>query len=232
MKKILYNEPMEVEDSDSLTSADDRPNPVRPAPPVGDLDEIDATIVRELARDARIANNALADRVGIAPSTCLGRVRSLRERGVIRGYHADVDPAALGRPLQAMIAVRLQSDARGRLRGFVAGVAGLPEVLNVFFLAGKDDFLHRGAARPGRAPVVERGHRLHRDVADLRARPRGRLRIGFVPGARARCSCPGPNCRATSCADERYRARLTAGQHGGSRPVWLGTVWDWAGPGT
>ena len=112
----------------------------------GDLDDIDRHIVRELARDARIANNALADRVGIAPSTCLGRVRSLRERGVIRGYHADVDPAALGRPLQAMIAVRLQSHARSRLRGFVAEVAGLPEVLNVFFLAGKDDFLLHVAA--------------------------------------------------------------------------------------
>jgi DNA-binding Lrp family transcriptional regulator len=77
---------------------------------------------------------------------------------VIRGYHADVDPAALGRPLQAMIAVRLQSDARGRLRGFVAGVAGLPEVLNVFFLAGKDDFLlHVAAASTeGLRDLVER----------------------------------------------------------------------------
>src|ERR1700760_3514642 len=112
----------------------------------GDLDDIDRHIVRELARDARIANNALAERVGIAPSTCLGRVRSLRERGVIRGYHADVDPAALGRPLQAMIAVRLQAHARGRIRGFVAEVARLPEVLNVFFLAGKDDFLLHVAA--------------------------------------------------------------------------------------
>src|SRR6201986_1304938 len=112
----------------------------------GDLDDIDRHIVHEMARDARIANNALADRVGIAPSTCLGRVRSLRERGVIRGYHADVDPAALGRPLQAMIAVRLQSHARSRIRAFVADVAGLPEVLNVFFLAGKDDFLLHVAA--------------------------------------------------------------------------------------
>src|SRR5882672_1542606 len=135
-----------------------RPNAVRPpapwssqgagadAPTGGDLDELDRRIVHELARDARLPNNALAERVGIAPSTCLGRVRSLRERGVIRGYHADVDPAALGRPLQAMIAVRLQSHARGRIRGFVAQVAGLPEVLNVFFLAGKDDFLLHVAA--------------------------------------------------------------------------------------
>jgi DNA-binding Lrp family transcriptional regulator len=119
--------------------------PASPGGP-GDIDDIDRHIVYEMARDARIANNALAERVGIAPSTCLGRVRSLRERGVIRGYHADVDPAALGRPLQAMIAVRLQSHARSRIRGFVAEVAGLPEVLNVFFLAGKDDFLLHVAA--------------------------------------------------------------------------------------
>ena len=113
------------------------PKTVRPP----NIDETDRAIVRELARDARLPNNTLADRVGIAPSTCLGRVRALRERGVIRGYHADVDPAALGRPLQAMIAVRLRSGARGHLRTFVRGVARLPEVLNVFFLAGKDDFL-------------------------------------------------------------------------------------------
>ena len=120
--------------------------PAGPPSGSGDLDEIDLHIVRELAQDARLANNALAERIGIAPSTCLGRVRSLRERGVIRGYHADVDPAALGRPLQAMIAVRLQSDARGRIRGFAADAARLPEVLNVFFLAGKDDFLLHVAA--------------------------------------------------------------------------------------
>jgi DNA-binding Lrp family transcriptional regulator len=149
MKEILYTEVMGLENSDEPLPVESRPNPVRPTASTswgGELDEIDAAIVRELARDARIPNNALADRVGVAPSTCLGRVRSLRERGVIRGYHADVDPAALGRPLQAMIAVRLQAHARGRIRGFVAEVAGLPEVLNVFFLAGKDDFLLHVAA--------------------------------------------------------------------------------------
>ena len=135
---------MEVENSALTSVATGPPNTVRHDG--GDLDEVDRNIVRELARDARTPNNALAERVGIAPSTCLGRVRSLRERGVIRGYHADVDPAALGRPLQAMIAVRLQSHARGRIRAFVADVAGLPEVLNVFFLAGKDDFLLHVAA--------------------------------------------------------------------------------------
>jgi len=114
-----------------------RPKSVRP----DSLDEVDRRIVLELARDARLPNNVLAERAGVAASTCLGRVRALRERGVIRGYHADVDQAALGRSLQAMIAVRLQSTARGHIRAFVAEVARLPEVLNVYFLGGKDDFL-------------------------------------------------------------------------------------------
>jgi DNA-binding Lrp family transcriptional regulator len=110
------------------------------------LDDIDRRILGQLARDARLPNNALAEAVGIAASTCLGRVRALREGGVIRGYHADVDPAALGRPIQAMIAVRLQSHARGHMTEFVAQMAELPEVLNVFFLGGADDFLVHIAA--------------------------------------------------------------------------------------
>ena len=121
------------------------PNNLRPAGEV--LDQVDRHIVRLLAEDARLPNNALAERVGVAPSTCLARVRALRERGVIRGYHADIDPAALGRPLQAMIAVRLQSHARGHISEFAARVAELPEVLNVFFLAGAVDFyVHIAAA--------------------------------------------------------------------------------------
>jgi DNA-binding Lrp family transcriptional regulator len=104
------------------------------------IDDVDRRLLRELAADARIPNNALAERAGIAPSTCLGRVRALRESGVIRGYHADVDPAAVGRPIQAMIAVRLQSHARGHIPAFMAKIAKLPEVLNVFFLGGADDF--------------------------------------------------------------------------------------------
>jgi DNA-binding Lrp family transcriptional regulator len=116
------------------------PNNVRP------LDEVDRRILVELAADARLPNNALADRAGIAASTCLGRIRALREQGVIRGYHADIDPAAFGRPLQAMIAVRLQSSARGHIPAFMAKVAQLPEVLNVFFLGGANDFMIHIAA--------------------------------------------------------------------------------------
>jgi DNA-binding Lrp family transcriptional regulator len=137
---------MTLERSEPTPVAGSGPNSIRPASEAGDLDETDRRILRELTRDARLPNNTLAQRAGIAPSTCLARVRALRERGVIRGYHADIDPAAVGRPLQAMVAVRLQAGARGHLRSFVAGMARLPEVLNVFFLAGKDDFLLHVAA--------------------------------------------------------------------------------------
>jgi DNA-binding Lrp family transcriptional regulator len=143
---ILYNDCMAMQNSGRPGNPGTAPKTVRATPEAVTLDETDRIIVRELSRDARLPNNTLAQLAGIAPSTCLARVRALRERGVIRGYHADIDPAALGRPLQAMVAVRLQGGARGHLRSFVAGTARLPEVLNVFFLAGKDDFLLHVAA--------------------------------------------------------------------------------------
>ena len=153
---------MTLENSQTAARGGAGPNKVRPGGASGEavagLDEIDQVIVRELARDARLPNNELAARAGVAPSTCLSRVRSLRERGVIRGYHADIDPAAIGRPLQAMIAVRLQASARGHIRAFAGSAARLPEVLNVFFLAGKDDFLLHVAAASTQAlrDLIER----------------------------------------------------------------------------
>ncbi len=126
---------------------------VRPA-----LDDVDRRILGALVRDARIPNNALAAEVGVAPSTCLGRVRALRESGVIRGYHADVDPDAVGLPLQAMIAVRVRAGARGRMQQFTDRMRDLPEVRSIYFLAGADDFLLHVATTDSaalRAFVVE-----------------------------------------------------------------------------
>ena len=105
------------------------------------IDDVDRILLDQLSRDARIPNNALAALAGIAPSTCLGRVRSLIDRGVIRGFHADIDPAALGRDLQAMIAVRVQANARQYLGQLAEQLATLGEVLNVYFIAGADDYL-------------------------------------------------------------------------------------------
>jgi DNA-binding Lrp family transcriptional regulator len=117
--------------------------PARPRPPkdVRPLDEVDRAILAVLAADARISNKDLADRVGVAQSTCLGRVRALRADGVIRGFHADIDPRALGHDLQAMIAVRLQPSARGALNDSITALSRRPEVLEVYFVAGANDFL-------------------------------------------------------------------------------------------
>lgn len=111
------------------------------------LDETDQLILRFLEHDARVPNNALAAAVGIAPSTCLGRVRAMRDAGIIRGFHAEIDPAALGRGLQAMIAVRMQAGARGELSAFAQRIAARPEVRDVYFVAGADDFLIHVAVR-------------------------------------------------------------------------------------
>lgn len=112
-----------------------------------DLDEVDRRILAALHADARIPNSALADAVGIAPSTCHGRVRRLQELGVIRGFYADIDPAAIGLPLQAMVSVSLQSGARGKIRHFVEQIRRRPQVIDVYFLAGADDFIIHVAAR-------------------------------------------------------------------------------------
>lgn len=94
-------------------------------------------------------NNALAQATGIAPSTCLTRVRSLRERGVIRGFHADVDLAAVGQPLQAMVAIRIGAHSRDEIDRFRAAAPGLPGVLSVFHVSGANDYLlHVAAASP------------------------------------------------------------------------------------
>ena len=116
---------------------------------VRELDDVDQRIVTVLRRQGRLPNNALAEAVGIAASTCLTRLRSLVQREVISGFHAEVDPAWFGRPIQAMIAVRLRSEARGAISEFSDRMAAMPEVLNVYFLAGADDFhVHVAAKDP------------------------------------------------------------------------------------
>ncbi|SEH00297.1 DNA-binding transcriptional regulator, Lrp family [Nonomuraea solani] len=105
------------------------------------MDELDSAIVRLLQTDARQSNRELARQLGIAPSTCLERVRALTRRGVIRGYHADIDPAALNRSVQAMISVQVRPLSRAVINAFKSSAAEMPEVLSVFVLAGGDDFL-------------------------------------------------------------------------------------------
>jgi DNA-binding Lrp family transcriptional regulator len=111
-----------------------------------ELDDVDRRLLAELVEDARVPNNTLAERVGIAPSTCSLRLKRLQSAGVIRGFHADLDPESVGLPIQAMIAVKLQPSARANIGQVAPRLAGLPGVLNVYFLAGGNDFLIQVAA--------------------------------------------------------------------------------------
>jgi len=140
---VRYSAFVSEESSTPTVSRSRSPKDVQPP----ELDEVDRRILITLHRDARMPNSALADAVGIAPSTCHGRVRRLHELGVIRGFYADIDPAAIGLSLQAMIAVTLQANARAKIRSFIQQIRRKPQVMDVYFLAGADDFILHVAAR-------------------------------------------------------------------------------------
>jgi DNA-binding Lrp family transcriptional regulator len=105
------------------------------------MDELDSAIIHHLQEDARQSNRDIARKVGVAPSTCLERIRLLRQRGVIRGYHADIDLHALNRGVQALVAAQVRPLSRAVIDSFRNSLAALPEVLSVFVTAGSDDFL-------------------------------------------------------------------------------------------
>lgn len=105
------------------------------------ISSTDVVLVRELQKNARITNKELAKLAGIAESTCLERVRSLQQRGVIRGWHAEVDLAAIGRPIRVLISVRLQPKTTEAVKAFHDAVLAADETLGVATVAGTDDFI-------------------------------------------------------------------------------------------
>lgn len=111
------------------------------------LDSMDIQIIRLLRKNARISNKELADKIGLAQSSCLERVRRLRLARVLTGYHADVDPDAIGIGLQAMVAVRLTRHSRGEVESFQRHLEALPEVVTIFHVAGANDYLVHVAVR-------------------------------------------------------------------------------------
>lgn len=105
------------------------------------LDRIDFQIVRLLRNNARLSNKELAQKVGLAPSTCLVRTRLLQQSGAITGFKAEVNPSALGVGLQAMIAVRLKRHYKPDVEAFRLHALELPEVVRLYHVAGPIDFL-------------------------------------------------------------------------------------------
>jgi DNA-binding Lrp family transcriptional regulator len=105
------------------------------------LDRIDRRILRDLQADGRMTNVELAQRAGISAPPCLRRVRALEEAGYIKGYHAVVDPEALGFGVTVFAQVGLVSQAETDLKAFEALVQTWPEVREAHMLAAETDFL-------------------------------------------------------------------------------------------
>ncbi len=100
------------------------------------VDDLDRKILTLLQRDGRMTNAAIGAEVGLSAPSVFERVRKLEQRGIIRGYAAHVDPAALGKPMTAFIRVTIQWDER-----YDAGLRALaadPDVLDLYSVAGED----------------------------------------------------------------------------------------------
>jgi DNA-binding Lrp family transcriptional regulator len=114
---------------------------------VQSIDAIDLQILAELQDDGRMTNVDLSRRVGLTAPPCLRRVKALEDRGIIRTYHADLDPQALGYTITVFAMVSLRSQAEADLRAFEEHVAALPEVRECHKLNGENDFILKVVAR-------------------------------------------------------------------------------------
>lgn len=105
------------------------------------LDDVDRQILHDLQNDGRMTNVALAERAGISAPPCLRRVRVLEKSGIVRGYHADIDPHALGFGVTVFASVSLKSQAEVDLRAFHELIESWPMVRECHMLTGETDFL-------------------------------------------------------------------------------------------
>jgi Lrp/AsnC family transcriptional regulator, leucine-responsive regulatory protein len=107
------------------------------------MDAIDRAILHQLQHDGRMANNELADRVGLSASPCLRRVRQLETDGVIVGYAALVDRVAVNRSYEPMVWVTLTEITRKSMTEFEDAASAIPDVVEVLRMMGQPDYLLR-----------------------------------------------------------------------------------------
>ena len=107
------------------------------------MDRLNERILHELEANGRISNTDLADRVGLSPSACLRRVQDLERSGVIRGYRAVLDRAAIGRGFVAYLAVGLSAHTKAVQEAFEEAVSAMPEVLECHNITGTVEYLLR-----------------------------------------------------------------------------------------
>ena len=101
------------------------------------LDRYDQQILRLLQEEGRISNQDLADRIGLSPSPCLRRVRTLEESGIIAGYHAQLDAKKLGLTLMALIQISMDQHTPERFKHFEEQVSKIPEVMECLLITGQ-----------------------------------------------------------------------------------------------
>jgi len=107
------------------------------------VDSVDRKILAELQADGRMSLTELAGRVSLSVSPCHRRVRELERTGVISGYRAVVDPAALGLTFEALVFVTMSQEDRATLAAFEDGLAAIPNVISAERLFGDPDYLLR-----------------------------------------------------------------------------------------
>ena len=105
------------------------------------MDRVDRAILSQLIKDGRLANTDLADRVGLSPSPCLRRVRNLERSGVISGYHAEIDLAAIGRGFEVLLHVEMAHQDRATLQAFESEIGRIDEVVECRRMFGHPDYL-------------------------------------------------------------------------------------------
>lgn len=105
------------------------------------MDDIDISILKSLHEDCSLSNKQLAAKIGLAPSSTLSRVKSLADRGAIRGYHADIDPSSVGIHLQAMLAIVIQVHSTAYFKEFHRYLESLIEVKASYHTTGNVDLL-------------------------------------------------------------------------------------------
>ncbi len=101
------------------------------------IDRYDRLILQVLQEDGRISNQDLADRIGLSPSPCLRRVRTLEEAGLITGYRAQLDAKLLGLSLMALISISMDQHTPERFKHFEAQIAAIPEVIECLLITGQ-----------------------------------------------------------------------------------------------
>jgi DNA-binding Lrp family transcriptional regulator len=107
------------------------------------LDAVDREILFQLQREGRLTNVELAQRVGLTPPPCLRRVKRLEETGVIAGYRAIVDPAAMDLGFEVLVLVTMRREDHATLVQFEDEIANVPNVLLAQRLFGDPDYLLR-----------------------------------------------------------------------------------------